>query len=274
MDADVEPTRDKWSRWLEEERWPEQRGPLEAALHAVRDRILELADLKPGDIAVDFGSGTGLLGLKAADFVAPDGLVFLLDVSLDSLQIAARLATTGREHFLAASGEHCPLADMSIDAVMMRSVLIYISDRRAAATEIGRILRPRGRMVAYEPINRKMAHIVDMTDFSDIEKAYRLAMDANPLTNFDEHDLMDAFIEAGFSSVDHELGLSQFPVRGKEWAHGFKHGAPAGYNAYDMLLSSRITRARADEFVAAGERQLGENWTVWSCPVIYLTATR
>ena len=80
-----------------------------------------------------------------------------------------------REHFLAASGEHCPLADMSIDAVMMRSVLIYIPDRRAAATEIGRILRPRGRMVAYEPINRKMAHFVDMTDFSDIERAYRLA---------------------------------------------------------------------------------------------------
>ena len=61
---------------------------------------------------------------------------------------------------------------MSIDAVMMRSVLIYISDRRAAATEIGRILRPRGRMVAYEPINRKMEQIIDLTDFADIEEAY------------------------------------------------------------------------------------------------------
>ena len=99
-------------------------------------------------------------------------------------------------------------------------------------------------------------------------------MDLNPLTNFDEEDLMDAFRRAGFTSVHIEMGLSQFPVRGREWAHGFRHGAPSGYSAYDMLLNSGIDHHRADEFLAAGEHQLGDNWITWGCPFVYLTAVR
>jgi arsenite methyltransferase len=272
MESDM--SQDKWSRWLEQERWPEQRDPLQAALHSVRDRILELANLQSGEVVVDLGAGTGLLGLKASEFIGHNGLVLFLDISRDALQTAASSATTDRERFLVAGAENCPLADGSVNAVVMRSVLIYIPDRRAAALEIARILNPRGRVVAYEPINRRMAQIIDMSDFPDIDEAYQSAKDLNPLTNFDEDDLVDAFKQAGFISVEFEEGQSHFPVRGKEWAHGFKHGAPAGYSAYDMLLNSGIERQRVDEFVAVGERQLGDKWTTWSCPFVYLTAIR
>jgi len=81
-----------------------------------------------------------------------------------------------------------------------------------------------------------MKQIVDMTGFEDIADASQAAMDANTLTNFDENDLADAFRESGFARVEIEMDESRFPVRGKEWAHGFRHGAPAGYNAYDMRL--------------------------------------
>ena len=175
---------------------------------------------------------------------------------------------------MVAHAERCPLAAASIDAVVMRSVLIYMPDRGAAAGEIARILKPRGRVVAYEPINRRMGQIIDMADFPDIDEAYQSAMDVNPLTNFDEHDLVDAFRQAGFTSVDFAQGQSKFPVRGKEWAHGFRHGAPAGYSAYDMVLSRGITQQRADQFLVAGERQLGDKWTIWTCPFVYLTAVR
>ena len=70
------------------------------------------------------------------------------------------------------------------------------------------------------------------------------------------------------------MGESRLPVRATEWAHGFRHGAPAGYSGYDMLLAAGITTERADEFVAAGEQQIGDEWKMWSCPHVYLTAVR
>jgi hypothetical protein len=67
---------------------------------------------------------------------------------------------------------------------------------------------------------------------------------------------------------------SRFPVRGKEWAHGFRYGAPAGHNAYDGLLAAGISAERADEFLSYGEHQLGDEWRVWSCPCVYLCVIR
>jgi len=265
---------DKWSRWLNEERWPDHKGPLEAALNAVRDRILDLADLKRGERIVDIGAGTGLLGLEAARRVGAEGHVVFVDVSHDSLSSAKEQASSGCEHFAVGDALHCPLVDGWADAVVMRSVLIYILDRLAAAREIARVLRPGGRFAAYEPINRRMEQIVDTTGFEDVHDASLATMDTNTLTNFDENDLVRAFREAGFASVEIEIGESRFPVRGKEWAHGFRYGAPAGYNGYDTLLASGISPERADEFVDHGERQLGDRWRAWSCPCVYLSAVR
>jgi hypothetical protein len=119
-----------------------------------------------------------------------------------------------------------------------------------------------------------MEQVVDMTGFEDVRDAYQAAMDKNTLTNFDENDLLSAFRDAGFTSVQIEMDESRFPVRGKEWAYGFRYGAPAGYNGYDMLLAAGVSAERAAAFMAAGERRLGEEWRAWSCPAAYLLAVR
>ncbi len=60
-------TSDRWAAWLLENRHGgdettrERQQPM---LAEFRDRVLDRADLKPGDIALDVGCGDGLLGLE------------------------------------------------------------------------------------------------------------------------------------------------------------------------------------------------------------------
>ncbi len=70
------------------------------------------------------------------------------------------------------------------------------------------------------------------------------------------------------------MGETRMPVDGKTFAHGFRHGAPAGYSAYDMLLAGGVSRERAEEFVEAGERELGNRGEVATCPAMHMLAVK
>src|ERR1700674_4887762 len=248
---------DKWSRWLKDDRWGDHKQSLQAALHAVRDRILGLAALQTGETVVDLGSGTGLLGLEAARLVGKGGIVVFLDVSAPALRVASPNATEGCEAFAVADAVALPLRNGIADVIVMRSVLIYVQDRRAAAREMARVLRPRGRVAFFEPINARMPEVVDLAEFRDVREAYLAGSKSNPLCNFEEGDLVEAFEQAGFG-VELSMDESRWPARGAEWAHAFRHGAPPGYSAYDTALSGGASQDRLDEFLMAGERQLGD----------------
>lgn len=264
---------DKWSRWLNEDRWGDHRQSLQGALNSVRDRVLSMATPQHGETVIDLGCGTGLLGLAAARLVGSSGRVIFLDISAPALHTATSNATVGCESFAVADALALPLRDTSADVIVMRSVLIYVHDRRAAAGEMARVLRPRGRVAFFEPINARMPVVVDLPEFRDIRDAYIAGSKSNPLCNFEEGDLVEAFERAGFS-VELSMDESRWPARGAEWAHGFRFGAPAGYNGYDKALAGGATRERVDEFLVAGERHLGDEWTVMTCPAAYLLAIR
>jgi SAM-dependent methyltransferase len=242
-------------------------------LETVRDRILGLADLQPGKRILDLGCGTGLLGLRAMEIVGDSGLVVFLDISRSSL-IDARQHGIGRNStYIQGSALPCPLVDQSVDVVVVRSVLIYLADKGSAAREIARVLRPGGCLALHEPINRRMEPIIDFGGFEDVPEAALRAKDLHPLCDFDEDDLRRALETAGFS-VELQMEETRWPVRGREWAHGFRFGAPKGYSGYDMLLAAGISEQRAEEFVAAGERQIGDEWRIMTCPVTYIRAVK
>jgi arsenite methyltransferase len=184
-----------------------------AELVRVRNRVLAGARLRKGMSVLDVGAGTGLLALEACRRVGASGMVIALDVSLDAL-CECRRAMSGES--MAAQLTHVvgdamvlPLPDGCVDAVIARSVLIYLTDKSSAARELHRVVRPGGRVSICEPINSQYQMLAEV-DLSDLEPARQQVLDrwhtagdpGGAMTGFDERDLVQHFVAAGFESVD------------------------------------------------------------------------
>jgi SAM-dependent methyltransferase len=129
--------------------WAEHVAYADARGAHVADRMLELAALRPGERVLELACGPAGLGLAAAARVAPDGLVVLSDVVPEMTAIAAaRAAELGvrnvstRELDL----ERIDEPDGTYDAVLCREGLMFALDPGKAVAEIGRVLRPGGRV--------------------------------------------------------------------------------------------------------------------------------
>lgn len=108
------------------------------------------AMLRPGEVALDVGSGGGIDTILAARRVGPEGKA----VGLDALE---EMCERGRRHaaeagvqqwteFVRGEMEDIPLPDGSVDVVLSNGVLNLSARKSRALAEIFRVLRPGGRI--------------------------------------------------------------------------------------------------------------------------------
>jgi arsenite methyltransferase len=156
------PQRDQWAQWINERRHggdPELLRYQLEALAPIRDQVLANAAVEPGQTVLDVGCGDGLIGFAAAEAVGPTGTVIFSDIFSDLLDQCRELATQrgllDRCRFVQApASQLAGIDDDAVDAVALRSVLIFEPDKAAAFAEFHRVLRPGGRLSLFEPINR------------------------------------------------------------------------------------------------------------------------
>lgn len=225
-------TADIWAQWLLHRRHGGDLQRLKATLDylsPVRDRILNQARLGEGCTLLDVGAGDGLIAFGALS-QDPSCRVIFSDISQDLLDHAASLSkdmgVSERCDFLCASAtDLSALADSSVDAVTLRSVLIYVADKQRAIREFHRVLKPRGRLSVFEPINRfgepQPAHMFwayDATPIVEIAAKLKAVyqrlqpLETDPMMNFDERDLLTAVEQAGFRDVHLELEIDIRPI--------------------------------------------------------------
>jgi arsenite methyltransferase len=108
-----------------------------------------VAELHEGETVLDLGSGGGIDVILSAKRVGESGLAYGLDMTDEMLALARKNAVEAgirNAIFLKGVIEQIPLPADSVDVVISNCVINLSPDKPAVLSEIGRVLRPGGRI--------------------------------------------------------------------------------------------------------------------------------
>ena len=157
---------------------------------------LAMAEIKPGDVVLDLGSGAGLDCLLTAKRVGAEGRVIGLDMTPEMVEQArenAREMSMTNVEFRLGEIEHIPLPDNSVDVIISNCVINLSPDKDAVFRESFRVLRPGGRL-----------HVSDIVLMGELDAKIK-----NDLTSWascisgalPQSEYLDKISAAGFKGV-------------------------------------------------------------------------
>jgi len=121
-----------------------------------RDAVLEaVAEARPGNV-LEVGCGWGALAARIRDDVTE---------SVVAVDISPRMVELARERRIDAQvGDVCalPFADASFDCVTANWMLYHAPDIELALSELARVLRPTGRLVAATNSTRHLGELWEL----------------------------------------------------------------------------------------------------------------
>lgn len=277
---------DLWQPWLLYDRFAadhEHERQLRAEIARIADRVLDAAELTAGKTLVDVGTGDGLLAFRAIARIGPSLRVYLTDVSPLLLNHCTAIATSRN------LGEQCTFLQCSadalkdvpagtVDAVTTRAVIAYLPDKAQVLREFHRILKPGGRISIAEPIRRDEAYetlalrqFIEAGPAVSDDRFFRLLhrwkatqlpdteenIAGNPMTNFNERDLVRHALDSGFAEIHMEfhIDVARSLIRSWDlllkstpfpWAPSLGTFLEQACSEEDRTLFEKIFRPRVD----------------------------
>ena len=260
---------DIWSRWLLNRRFggdPQRMQNMLDFLYPIRDKVLTHIRLGDNKTLLDVGCGDGLIAFGALEKFNSCRAIFS-DISEDLLHHAQTLAKEMNVHdrcqFLHASADDLSMLNTeSMDAVTTRSVLIYVSAKQQAFNEFHRFLKPGGQLSIFEPINRfAFPEPSDRFVGHDITPVMEIAQklkdvylgiqppDTDPMTDFDERDLVAYAERAGFTEIHLELQIEIKPRESGNWEEMIRTAGNPKIPSLEEAIQQALTPGEAETFV-------------------------
>jgi arsenite methyltransferase len=181
---------------------------------------LAMADLKPGEVVLDIGSGGGLDSFLAAKRVGPQGKVIGVDMTpamLERARASAQRAGIGNVEFRQGYAEAMPVEDATVDVIMSNCVINLTEDKGQIFGEAFRVLRPGGRLEVSDIVTSAAMPLEALQDRSAWSECVSGALP--------EQEYLDLIAQAGFKDVQ---------VRRKS-----SSGTLAGVEIYSAIVSAR-----------------------------------
>src|SRR2546427_7546 len=158
-----------------------------------------LAELQPGEIVLDLGSGGGIDVILSAKRVGPAGKAYGLDMTDEMLALARenqKKSGITNVEFLKGAIENIPLPDNSVDVIISNCVINLSGDKDGVLREAFRVLKPGGRFAISDVVVRGEVP-------AEIRKSMELWVGciAGAL---EEYEYRDKLYAAGFTAIDIE----------------------------------------------------------------------
>lgn len=225
-----------WQNWWE---------TVERGAQKVSNKLVELAEIKPGDKVLDIATGIGEPAVTAARRVKPNGKVVAIDISPQMLLIAkTRAKSLGLDdiiEFRESDGEKIDLPDSTekFDAILSRWGLMFFPNLSAALVKIREMLVTNGSLSAAVWSAPSKVPWLDLA-FASVRKQINAPsptpMTPGPFALADIDALKQSFSEAGFRDIK----TNTFQVT-------FEFDSPESYTKLHQQTATRIHAMLANQ---------------------------
>ena len=184
------------------------------------------------------------------------------------------------------------IADASVDAVTVRSVLIYVQDKQSAFSQFYRVLRPNGRLSIFEPVNDFCfpeptgtfggISVGPVAEVAEKVKAVYLKLqppENDPLFDIDERKLMDLAETAGFKQIHVEFRAQIMPFSDMtdwktDWDTLIRSSPNPKAPTFEEAMRQALTPAEIDALVSHMRPLYEARRGKFANAVTYLHATK
>lgn len=225
-----------WQNWWE---------TVERGAQKVSNKLVELAEIKPGDKVLDIATGIGEPAVTAARRVKPNGKVVAIDISPQMLLIAkTRAKSLGLDdiiEFRESDGEKIDLPDSTkkFDAILSRWGLMFFPNFSAALVKIREMLVTNGSLSAAVWSAPSKVPWLDLA-FASARKQINAPSPTpaapGPFALADVDALKQSFSEAGFRDIK----TNTFQVT-------FEFDSPESYTKLHQQTATRIHAMLANQ---------------------------
>ena len=219
-------------------------------LKPAQDKLLEMANLKPGERVLETSCGTGLVTFRAAAEIEPNGEILATDISEKMIDEAKKLTkenSSSNIRFRRMDAEDLSIKDDQFDAAICSLGLMYFPFPDKALMEMYRVLKPGGRAVVAIWGERKNCGWAEL--FPIVDK--RVASDVCPMF-FQQgtgSTIRNTFESAGFDKIEAERMkvTLNYPDDKLALMAAFDGGAVAlAYQKFDDQTKEEIHREYLD----------------------------